>query len=57
MPTATGRFARKEGFNPVKKEKIMAKRRELSADYELPLGEDYRKFVLRFLDEEMKVRG
>lgn len=57
MPTATERFVRKEGFNPVKKEKIMAKRRELSADYELPLGEDYRKFVLRFLDEEMKVRG
>lgn len=44
----------KEGFNPVKKEKIMAKRRELFADYELPLGEDYRRFVLQFLDEEMK---
>ena len=42
---------RKEGFNPVKNEKVITQRRELFVDYEIPLGEDYREFVLRFLDE------
>lgn len=41
----------KEGFNPVKQEKVLTMRRELVVDYELPIGEDYRKFVLGFLDE------
>ena len=42
----------KEGFNPVKKEKVITQRRELFVDYEIPLGEDYREYVLRFLDED-----
>lgn len=31
---------------------LMTQRRELFVDYEIPLGEDYREFVLRFLDED-----
>lgn len=41
----------KEGFNPVKKEKVITQRRELFVNYEIPLGEDYREFILQFLDE------
>lgn len=40
----------KEGYNPVKDEKVMTQRRELFADYELPIGEEYRKFILHFLE-------
>ena len=40
----------KEGYNPVKDEKVMTQRRELFADYELPIGEEYRDFILRFLE-------
>lgn len=42
----------KEGFNPVKKQKVLTQRRELFVDYEIPLSEDYRKFILQFLDED-----
>uniref|UniRef100_UPI004056649C hypothetical protein n=1 Tax=Agathobacter sp. TaxID=2021311 RepID=UPI004056649C len=42
----------KEGFNPVKNEKVMAQQRELYVDYELPIEEEYRAFVLKFLDTE-----
>lgn len=42
----------KEGFNPVKKEKVITQRRELFVNYEIPLGEDYREFVLQFLDAD-----
>lgn len=45
------RDTQKEGFNPVKKEKVITQRRELFVDYEIPLGEDYRNFILQFLDE------
>ena len=41
----------REGFNPIKNEKVIAKRRELFADYDLPYGDDYRKYVLEFLEE------
>ena len=40
----------KEGYNPVKDEKVVTQRRELFADYELPVGEEYRDFILRFLE-------
>ncbi|MDE7284807.1 MAG: hypothetical protein K2N85_14670 [Lachnospiraceae bacterium] len=40
----------KERFNQVKNEKVITQRRELFVDYEILLGEDYREFVLRFLD-------
>ena len=41
----------KEGFNPITNEKVITKRRELVVDYELPIGEEYREFVLKFLEE------
>ncbi len=41
----------KEGFNPVKEEKVITQRRELVVDYEIPLGKDSREIGLRFLDE------
>lgn len=44
--------AQKEGFNPIKKEKVVTQRRELFVNYDIPLGEDYREFVLQFLDED-----
>lgn len=40
----------KEGYNPVKEEKVVTQRRELFADYELPIGEEYRDFILRLLE-------
>lgn len=40
----------KEGYNPVKDEKVLTQRRELYADYELPIGEEYKDFILHFLE-------
>ena len=40
----------KEGYNPVKEEKVVTQRRELFADYELPIGEEYKDFILGFLE-------
>lgn len=42
---------RKEGFNPMKQEKVLTVRRELTVNYDLPLGDDYRQFILRKLAE------
>ena len=39
----------KEGFNPVKNEKVITLRRELTADFDLPLGDDYRQYILKLL--------
>ena len=39
----------KEGYNPIKDEKVVATRRELFIDYDIPLGDEYRSFVLSFL--------
>lgn len=39
----------KEGYNPITKESVMTTRRELVADLDLPVGEDYKKFILSFL--------
>ena len=41
----------KEGFNPVKQEKVITVRRELAVNYDLPLGEDYREYILKMLAE------
>lgn len=41
----------REGFNPVKNEKVIAKRRELVVDYEIPYGVEYADYVLKFLDD------
>ncbi len=42
---------RKEGFNPMKQEKVLTVRRELTVNYDLPLGDDYRKYILKVLAE------
>ena len=39
----------KEGYNPITKEVVITQRRELIVNYELPIGEAYREFVLKFL--------
>ncbi len=44
----------KEGFNPVKKEKVLSVRRELTVDFDLPLGEEYRQFILEKLAEAVE---
>ena len=41
----------KEGFNPVKQEKVLTVRRELAVNYDLPLGDGYRQFILEKLAE------
>lgn len=41
----------KEGFNPITNETVITQRRELVVDYELPVGEDYREFILSFFAE------
>ncbi len=40
----------KEGYNPITSEIVITQRRELIVDYELPIGEAYREFVLEFLE-------
>ena len=37
----------REGYNPIKKEKVVTLRRELTTDYDLPFGEEYAKFIVR----------
>ena len=37
----------REGYNPIQKEKVLTLRRELTTDYDLPLGEEYAKFIVR----------
>ena len=40
----------KEGYNPLTKETVLTTRRELVADLDLKLGEEYRQFILGFLN-------
>ncbi|MBR2024381.1 MAG: guanylyltransferase [Clostridia bacterium] len=40
----------KTGFNPITKKEVKTLRRELKADYELPLGQEYAKYVSFFLN-------
>lgn len=42
----------KVGFNPVKNEEVKTLRRELKVDYQLPLGQEYAKYVVSFLFNE-----
>ncbi|MCR5807915.1 MAG: guanylyltransferase [Oscillospiraceae bacterium] len=41
----------KQGFNPKTGENTIAIRRELFTDMEIPMGDEYSKFVLTFLEE------
>jgi tRNA(His) 5'-end guanylyltransferase len=43
------RTVQKEGFNPVTQEKVMADRKELYTDFELPIGDAYRDFITDLL--------
>lgn len=43
----------REGFNPIKNEKVIAKRRELFVDYEIPYGVEYKDYVLEFLEDDV----
>ena len=46
------RNVQKEGLDPRTNTKVFTERRELYTDLELPLGTEYRKFVLKFLEDE-----
>ena len=46
------RNVQKEGVDPRTNTKVITERRELYTDLELPLGTEYRKFVLKFLEDE-----
>lgn len=41
----------KEGFNPKTKEQVIVKRRQLKVDYELPMKDEYDKFIIDILDK------
>lgn len=43
----------RDGFNPITNEKVTTRRREIIVDYEIPIGEAYRDFVLSFLPSEV----
>ena len=42
----------REGFNPIKNERVSVLRRELFTDYEIPHGDEYRKYILKILKED-----
>lgn len=44
------RTVKKEGFNPFTNEKVLADRRELYANLELPVGDEYRAFITNLLN-------
>ena len=44
----------KEGFNPMKQEQVFTVRRELTVNYDLPLGDDYRQYILKLLADAVE---
>lgn len=42
---------KKEGFNPKNNEKVLVDRRELFTDFELPMREEYNKFISALIDK------
>jgi len=44
----------KEGFNPKSGQKVVAKRRDLFVDFELPMKEKYNDFIMDILDRNQK---
>ncbi len=44
----------KEGFNPMKQEKVFTVRRELTVNYDLPLRDDYRQYILKLLADAVE---
>lgn len=41
----------REGFDPLRQEKVIAVRRELTTEEDLPLGNEYRQFILKLLND------
>ena len=41
----------KVGYNPITNQEVTAIRRALTVNYELPLGEEYAKYVTSFLQQ------
>ncbi|WP_240971150.1 hypothetical protein [Flammeovirga aprica] len=35
----------KKGWNPITKEEVIVKRKEIKVDFELPMGENYNHFI------------
>ena len=46
----------KEGWNPIKQEKVMAERRRVKIDKDLPVGDEYSSFILRLLPKTEEVK-
>lgn len=44
----------KEGFNPKTNEKVVTTRRELHTDFELPMREDYNRFIMELIEKNAK---
>ncbi len=42
----------KTGYNPITKQVVKTIRKVLTVDYELPIGEEYAKYVISFLEQE-----
>ena len=42
----------KTGYNPITKQVVETIRKALTVDYELPIGEEYAKYVISFLEQE-----
>ena len=42
----------KTGYNPITKQEVKAIRKTLTVNYELPLGEEYAKYVVSFLNQD-----
>ena len=44
----------KVGWNPVKKEEVITKRKDIKVDLEIPMGNDYNQFVEKILNKNKK---
>ena len=44
----------KVGWNPVKKENVIAKRREITVDFDVPIGNSYNQFIKKILESNKK---
>lgn len=40
----------KDGFNPIRNEKVKAIRREIYTDFDIPLGDEYKRFIMSFME-------
>lgn len=44
----------KIGWNPVKSEEVITKRKEIKIDYEIPMGDDYNRFIEKILSNNKR---